>query len=141
MFENSGLRCDKASFPWLCFGTFNFKVILRDVHFPPVEGANLRPAQSSEELQSLSLLETMATRTPVMPVGNGLRSLWTQTNPFQLSKWYSHFPLVIRSSRALSIFALGMVRFWCKILPVLLRSLRNPVNPASRPTIQYWFAR
>ena len=37
-------------------------------------------------------LETIATRTPVMPIGNGLRRLRTHVNPLQLSEGYSHLP-------------------------------------------------
>jgi hypothetical protein len=36
--------------------------------------------------------ETIATRTPVMPVADGLRKLRTYMNPFQLSEGYSHLP-------------------------------------------------
>jgi len=39
-----------------------------------------------------TFLETIATRTPVMPIGDGLRKLRTDVYSFQLSKGYSHSP-------------------------------------------------
>jgi hypothetical protein len=37
-------------------------------------------------------LETIATRTPVMPIGNGLGRLRTHVNSIQVSEGYSHLP-------------------------------------------------
>jgi hypothetical protein len=43
-------------------------------------------------LRDFCALETIATRTPVMPIGDGLRRLRAHINPFQLSEGYAHFP-------------------------------------------------
>jgi hypothetical protein len=50
------------------------------------------PSMSLSGVTVFEFLETIATRTPVMPIGNGLRKLRTHVNPLQLSEGYCHLP-------------------------------------------------
>ncbi len=64
----------------------------RNAPRPPSEDSEMSFVQL---LRDFCALETIATRTPVMPIGDGLRRLRAHINPFQLSEGYAHFPPAI----------------------------------------------